>query len=188
MGTDILYHAEQRSKGKWHLLKDDTGNREFFYFGAERNYNLYDLLCGTIDPNTGLTARGFVAIAPRRGPPSDYPPRKAYDECDYSWVLLQELIDYPWEQRLRHVRAFVDAGNFRAYLNGADFRYFPVSPPHLDCPVRFPRPEWIIVPQGKMLDGVSSKSTTNIYTEIEFTRPYDVSSCGQILTDTIPKL
>jgi len=124
---------------------------------------VWDLLCGDIDPNTGLTYIGFVPIAP-----PDYPSRKDYSEFGYTWVLLQELIDYPWEMRQRHFQAYFDAGNFRAYLDGAKFRSFPVVPPRLESPIQYPRPEWLIVSQEQMLElAVSGRSPSNCYTKIE---------------------
>lgn len=189
MGTDILFQAERKVGEKWKVLTDATGSSDFFFFGDDRNKQVWDLLCGDIDPKTGLTFYGFVPIAPRRGAPPDYPPRKDYAQQGYSWVTLRELIDYPWEMRQRHVRAFVDSGNFRAYLDGATFRSFPVVPLHLDPPIRYPLPEWKIISQERMLELlVSGQPHANCYTEIQYMQPYDVSACFRIVTNTIPIL
>lgn len=192
MGTLIVYQAERNVGGKWSVLKDRAGQRDFFFFGTEQDRVFWDILCGEIDPQTGETYYGFVPIASLRGPPPDYPTGRPHGYVDHgtSWLLLQELIDYPWEAQTRKVRAFVDAASFRAYIDNDFFRYFAVTPPHLECPVRYPLAEWTIISQEQMLNLLcSSGSSANCYTEIEFMRPHDVSIFTErILTDTIPKL
>lgn len=189
MGTDILYHAEHREDGKWTQIVDESGDDEFFYFGAERNYELYEILCGTVEPESGLTSRGFEPIAPMRGVPDDYPPSNGDPYDGSSWLLLQELIDYPWEQKFRHFMGYANAVNYESFLNDERFRFSPVTPRHPYNSQPFPKPEWTIVTNEQMLDLIVSEDAVpdNVYTQIEFSKSY-VSSVPHILTDTIPKL
>jgi len=189
MGTDIIYHAEKRLDEKWVEVKDANGEREFFYFGAERNYDLYEILCGSIEPETGLTSRGFEPIAPMRGVPVDYPSNRGGDDDASSWVLLKELIDFPWMEKLRHFAGYANARNFKLFLENGRFRFSPVSPRHPYSPHSFPRPEWEVVTNDEMLDLITSETVVpdNVYTHIEFSRTY-AQSAPHVLSDTIPKL
>ncbi|MEZ6129021.1 MAG: hypothetical protein R3C59_10080 [Planctomycetaceae bacterium] len=190
MGTDILYHAEKHVDGKWSILTDESGDREFFYFGAERNYELYEILCGTVEPETGLTSRGFEPIAPLRGVPDDYPPLPDNRNDDgHSWLLLKELIDFPWEEKQRHWEGFANAENFRLFLEGGRFRFSPTKPRHPYSPVPFPKPEWRVVSNDEMFDLICGWEPVpdNVFTPIEFDRTY-YSSAPYIRLNTIPML
>lgn len=180
-----------RVDGLWKKLTGESGEQEFFYFGAERNYDLYDILCGEVDPVTGLTGRGFRPIAPRRGLPPDLPKisEEQQLELGYSWLTLQELIDFPWRELKRQFVGFADAENFLKFLNNERFRFSPTQPRHPYSPVSFPKKEWEVVSNDRLFDLATGYAAVpdHIYTEIEFTRGYDIPGHG-ILTETIPTL
>ena len=190
MGTDIFYHAELRTDdGNWETIFDESGQEEFFYFGGGRNYELYEILCGKVDPETNLTSRGFEPIAPRRGHPDELKRANVDDDDGRSWLLLQELIDVQWETKFRHFVGYANAENFRLFFDGDRFRFSPVSPKHPYNSQAFPKPEWTVVSNDEMLELLVGETEVpdNVYTQIEFSRSY-AEAAPYILTDTIPKL
>lgn len=108
MGADIHYFAEKRTEDGWEYLPGS------FYFGGERNYSLFSILAGV-----RRRAGDPEQIAPVRGMPADLSAgglqliadmgHDSFDEFvqddlahhSHSWVLLKELIDYPWH-RIKH--------------------------------------------------------------------------------------
>jgi hypothetical protein len=122
MGTDIHCFAERRSAAGWEPCYDLNSTtdeeRSFlpFYCGQERNYELFALLAGV----RRLTNEGFQPIAPVRGLPEDLSPavREVALSQDgmwghnHTWLSLQELLAYPWQETKRTVRVHVDAAGF----------------------------------------------------------------------------
>ena len=191
MGTDMLYHAECRVGDKWEVLTGENGNEDFFNFGGERNYDFFDFLSGEPDPDTGLSSRGVEPIVPRRGIPDDYPPMipEKVLEYGYSWLLLQELVDFPWKEKLRLYRGYIDGENFGAWLNNKRFRFSPTIPKHPYTLRPFPYKEWTVVSNEEMLDLITRPGPIDplIYTTLEYTRTY-YECFPYVLYETIPKL
>lgn len=217
MGTDIFYLAEKRVGDHWEPAfetfafsdPDDPDGSRFlyhedeFYFGANRNYELYEILAGTIDKETGLTSRGFEPISPPRGYPDDLSDAvrqlwrdpadpKGCNGCyGFSWLLLKELIDFPWKEKERTFVGCADAENHPLFSSGQRFKYRQVSPKVLySCQdlKDYPLPEWDIVSNEEMQwridSGTASEQT---WTQITYSRSYAGPGQG-ILNDTIPKL
>jgi hypothetical protein len=236
MGTDISYLAEKRVGDHWEPAfdtyheTDDPDEPRFlyhknqFYFAGNRNYELYEILAGTVDDETGLTSRGFEPISPPRGYPDDLSEavRKTLgDGSDdssfgHSWLLLQELIDFPWKEKMRTFVGFVDADNYQLFSSGQRFKMQQVSPKVLNsCQdlKEYPLPEWDVVSNEEMQYRISTETfdqpddvqaalrrmqlgmkpeprrdpRERLRTRIQFQESYAIPGHG-ILMDTIPKL
>lgn len=106
MGTDIHLFVERRTPDGWESL--DTwieGRRGYAYpswdnrFYSDRNYDLFAVLADV--RNSG----GFKPISPSRGLPGDLSPNlRKYsqlgDNHNHSWLMLRELVEYDWDQRV----------------------------------------------------------------------------------------
>ena len=196
MGTDISYFAELLSpNGVWEMLDVE------FYFGGNRNYELFDILAG-------VRERGFEQIVAPRGLPQDIlqninsHPAFVCDNDDYndayeafcenchtpSWLLLQELIDFPWHEKVRTTTGYVDSENYQLRKDAQPYRYTPLSPPH---PIRrkpVPEPEWIIVTDAEMEQHLADGTATERM-HCLFSNQQSYAVAGRfILENTIPKL
>ncbi len=216
MGTDIIYLAEKRVGDHWepafdtYYEPDDPDEPRFldhegeFYFGAERNYELYQILAGTVDKETGLTSRGFEPISPPRGYPDDLsdavreqwgiprdPAGHSRSSDDGSWLLLKELIDFPWQEKQRTFVGYANAENYAKFAAGQPFKYRQVSPKVLyscDDLKKYPLPEWDVVSNEEMQRRVDNSTVTDeTWTKITYHQSYAIPGHG-ILVDTIPKL
>lgn len=216
MGTDIFYLAEKRVDDHWEPAfetyyepPDPDGQRildheEQFYFGGNRNYELYQILAGFVEQETGLTSRGFEPISPPRGYPEDVSEaiRQQWGDLDspeardsgcfgLSWLLLKELIDFPWHEKQRTFVGYVNAENYRKFAAGQPFRFRQVSPKVLyscDDLKEYPLPEWDVVSNEEMQRRIDSSTVTEqTWTKITYSQSYAIPGHG-ILVDTIPKL
>ena len=219
MGTDIHYYAEKRTGDHWEPAfqtyyedENDLEDRslwhgEQFYFGSDRNYELYQILSWTVDSDTGLTSRGFAPISPPRGLPADLSPEIrmiARDPNDpetwekhslfgHSWLLLRELMDFPWKETFRRFIGFVNAEDYSLFRAGKPFRMQQVSPrvlygcKDLDA---YPKPEWNVVSNEQMeqmIRAATEPVSDRLWTQIEYQESYAIPG-HHILADTIPKL
>ena len=123
------YLAEKRVDDHWepafetYYEPDDPDAERFldheeeFYFGGNRNYELYQILAGYVEPETGLTSRGFEPISPPRGYPEDVSDavRQQWGDLDspeardsgcfgLSWLLLQGTDRLPLAREAADVR------------------------------------------------------------------------------------
>lgn len=126
MGTDIHLFVETRNHetGAWELA---TGAPAFF----DRDYDAFAILAG-VRNGKGFAGcdmgDGFVPIAEPRGLPNDMSQRlleKRYDlgEHSFSWLTLDELLRYNWNQRTS-LRGTVGPKEFVSFqVNGAPYRY-----------------------------------------------------------------
>ena len=110
---------------------------------------------------------------------------------DGSWLLLKELIDFPWHEKQRTFVGFVDAENYPKFAAGQPFRYRQVSPKVLyscDDLKQYPLPEWDVVSNDEMQRRLDSGTVTDeTWTKITYHQSYAVPG-HWILVDTIPKL
>ena len=213
MGTDIHYFAEKRVGDHWEPAfdsyyddPDEPEDRELwhgdqFYFGAERNYELFQILAGVVEPETGLTSRGFLPISEPRGLPDDLSAAvraiatKASDPDDgyfgHSWLLLKELIEFPWKGKFRTFIGFVNTDNYSSFKAERPFRMQQVSPKVLyNCAdlKSYPRPEWEVVSNEEMERRIEQGAVSeNLWTKITYTRSYAIPG-HYILANTIPTL
>ena len=238
MGTDITYLAEKRVGDHWepafdtYLESGDPDEPRFlyhgnqFYFAGDRNYELYQILAGTVDAKTGLTSRGFEPISPPRGYPNDLsyavrqvlgdPDGESPDSFGGSWLLLQELIEFPWKDKERTFIGLVDAENYSLFKAGQPFKMEQVtpqilyrcqdvkgsvaSPKHVIsneemeswiATETFDQPDDLQAALSRMDEGLPSQPRydprENLRTEIEYQQSYAIAGHG-ILVDTIPKL
>lgn len=212
MGTDIHYFAEKRVGDRWEpafkmcneaVDQDEEGEwpGEDFYFGSERNYELFQILAGIVEKETGLTSRGFEPISPPRGLPDDLSAEGAATAADtvdpedgyfgHSWLMLRELMEFPWREKRREFIGFVNAENYRLFQSEQPFRMHQVSPKVLySCAdlKSYPLSEWDVVSNDEMdrrlREGTVSDRT---WTKIIYTQSYAIAG-HYILEDTIPKL
>src|SRR5262245_17441987 len=121
MGTDIHYFAERRTENGWEPCYGDKVGEDGkpylldFYCGEERNYCLFAILAGVVR----LTNGGFEPICPPRGYPADASfPGPGEDGCCYhnaTWLTLKELLEFPWYEKKRHFRVWVDAEQYEVF-------------------------------------------------------------------------
>lgn len=139
MGCDIHMYAEVKNSGIWHtvgrIFKDDYHRPENlttirrYDDGSEwennklytlhpyhdRNYRLFSILAGVRNSD------GIVPIANPRGIPNDVSKFVKHEVKEYgdnghshSWLSLQELEDYPWDEMITS-RAFVDQEGYQTF-------------------------------------------------------------------------
>lgn len=106
MGVDILEQYERRQGGRWevvNLCQDDQGTGATCPACLERNAELFGILAGV------RSVYHVAPVAPRRGLPEDVSPDVAarwgavQDDPDLfgvSWVGLDELLAYDWDQTI----------------------------------------------------------------------------------------
>jgi hypothetical protein len=187
MGTDISYHAERRTKGGWEVCLgdelDECGQpcHLRFYCGEERNYALFAILAGV----KRLTNGGIEPIVPPRGFPADSPvvgsraaEPESFDSHNRTWLILAELLQFPWQEKQLHCDGYVDAANY--------LRYRATGRPeamHGGVP-----PDWRSVTNREM-DRLAEESTQadKVVTLISFAVPY-AEFAGPFLTETLPLL
>jgi len=109
-----------------------------FYLGENANYQLFDTI-------TGVRERGFEQIVAPRGLPADvlqnFASHPAFDDEDEnegygityeelcqenhtpSWLLRQELIDFPWQGKIRTTTGYVDPENYQLRKTAKASRY-----------------------------------------------------------------
>jgi hypothetical protein len=174
MGTDINYFAERYEAGRWVPAFAEspgatTGHEIYhgdkFYFGGDRNYELFEILAGIVDTRTGLTTRGFRPISSPRGLPTDLSAVIAQLAAEtktyrHSWLLLQELIRFPWHDTFRAFSGYLNAENYRKFMAGEPYQWKQVDPPHPRQivreakPEKFPLPEWQVISNQEMQERV----------------------------------
>jgi hypothetical protein len=238
MGTDISYLAEKRVGDHWEPAFDTylgagdpdepriLSHENQFYFAGDRNYELYQILAWTADEKTGLTSRGFEPISPPRGYPADLsdavretmgdPAEESPDCFGHSWLLLQELIDFPWQEKKRTIVGLVDVENYPLFKCGNPYQMQQISPrypKHCKGSKGRPEPAEKIISNQEMERWINSESfddadalqvalqrmdaglkperrrnpRDDLWTQIEYQQSYTVAGHG-ILIDTIPKL
>lgn len=127
MGTDIHIYAERRINGIWELC-------DGLNFPCENGRN-YELFCILADVER-MTNQGFEAISPPRGLPIDLSAQiqnsadeeREFGMCchNHSWLLLRELLDFPWDKKKVTIRGYVDAEQYIAFkANGELDRFVP---------------------------------------------------------------
>lgn len=123
MGTDIHPMAQRRENGTWRWVEWpgaregwDSRSRSQLHTIEDRNYQLFAVLAG-VRNGTGfagvVTGEPVEPISEPRGLPSDCElpdsnrfNQRIYDEPDepdlgdhsQSWILLREILDYPWDE------------------------------------------------------------------------------------------
>ena len=121
MGTDIEMFAEKRDGFGWKpcfpLRRNKFGNPCMTeVYRNDRNYALFRILA-----NVGrLTNQGIGPVFPPRGLPDDLSPELAtladfiadYDSHNYSWLLLRELLEFPWYEEKHGGRILADHCNY----------------------------------------------------------------------------
>lgn len=167
MGTDIFDFVERlEDDGSWRCVAEEL------YFGADRCYALFGILAG-------VRSGGIQPIVPPRGLPthlvdefSAHPylsdRADSYQEFleDYhsaSWLMLSELISFPWETTYRQFPAYLNADEFSKRERGAAYEYERVSCRYPDdsAPVPCPKPGWQIVSQSEMRSHVVDGTATS---------------------------
>lgn len=174
MGTDIQYFAETWIGGQWkpafgdfHSTEDDQelSHRNKFYFGGDRSYELLEILADTIDPGSGHTLRGFQPISSPRGIPADVSPvigslAAEHGTYRHSWLLLRELIDFPWHTTFRKFAGYVNAENFALFKAGKPYQWDQLLPVPQKLILRgvksakFPLVDWQVISTQEMEDQI----------------------------------
>ena len=191
MGADIHVFVEQYRSHSWRkvvevdwaelgvVCDDDADDDEPWpiYFGMGRN-------------------RGFWAILNEfwgnRGLPSDVSEtirtRWEKEDCagGASWVMLQELIDFPWN-RVTPYNGLVDGANFQRHQSGKPFSCYRQWSAN-EKPVTMPIQGRKIVSCQEMEERIASGNVPpNYYTLIAFSTSY--GEYGDLLYRyTIPRL
>ena len=194
MGTDIHAFAERRGPAGWEPCYESgetTEGEPFFlrfYCGQERNYELFAILAGV----RRLTNDGFQPIAPCKGLPDDLSPpvREAAESPDglwghnYTWLTLQELLDYPWFETKRTVRAHVDAEGFRQFRTGGR----PSQAYFLCGTGQEERNSPLLIANDEMERLIKEdQETQGMLTEVVFEEPV-AAYCHYFVSETIPLL
>lgn len=194
MGTDIHYWAERRTNGLWEACSvagksADGGPRLLeFYCGEERNYCLFAILAGV----ERLTNHGFEPIVAPRGLPTDSPlvqpspgrRRKRNDEYGHNatWLLLRELLEFPWHEKKRLCTGYVDAEQyFNFKLDGRPDQYL------LKGATCGPARETISNEEmERLIDG--GRTTDGLWTLIFFEEQPYADYAGPFITETLQVL
>lgn len=114
MSHDVFAFAERNLDGRWQLAEPAWWEEEA-YFGyptgkkmirlvglnLEQNYELFAILAGVRNGRFDITP-----ISTLRGFPSDASPEATLEygrarEWSWSWLLLSELEDFDWEERVQ---------------------------------------------------------------------------------------
>ena len=149
MGTDIHLYAEIHRNGKWEPIpkpekkewsKGKTVPVESTEIG--RPYKLFAALAGVCQDNLRRTMYAVVEpISEPRGFPEDmndfYKKYFSENQCGldfgHSWLLLQEIIDYDWENQYvtqwayvkhQYAHLFQDSASFPAEFPAGEKLYF----------------------------------------------------------------
>jgi hypothetical protein len=173
MGTDIMCCAERRTAGGWESCGDEFQNHnDDFYCGQERNYELYAILAAV----QRMTNDGFDPIVPPRGFPEDSPSAAEVGAGhNATWLTLRELLDFPWHEKFRVYRGYVDETQFRCFRDRGRPESFAggdadvVSNDEMDRLIR---------------DGADAAGKQTL---IEFGVSY-AEFAGPFLTETLPRL
>jgi hypothetical protein len=117
MGTDIEMYAEKRDAGSWKPcfpLKEKRGEPCMTQiYRNDRNYALFRILADV----GRLTNQGIGPVFAPRGLPEDLSTELAtladfvadYDyPHNYSWLLLRELLEFPWYEEKHRSRILAD--------------------------------------------------------------------------------
>ena len=150
MGTDIYLYAEIKKNNGWHHLGGVEENPEYYpedepnaqllkpvEFYSTRNYNLFGILADVRNPN-GRTFdnQKFEVISPPRGLPKDLSPEiqnwlkdweweddEESDVSSPSWLLLSELLQFDWHNKVMRYEAMVDARVAHLFEDEKPFPY-----------------------------------------------------------------
>ena len=171
MGTDIHYWAERRTESGWEQCPLD------FYCGDERNYALFAILADV----KRMTNGGFEPIAPPRGFPPDSPLAAKSTEGgggyyhNETWLSLRELLDFPWHEKKREFRGWVDAEQYQVFKKTGQPQRFVDQTADLVSNEEMDR----LLREGGKTEG--------FLTMITFGIPY-AAFAGPFVTETLPKL
>jgi hypothetical protein len=206
VGTDIRYFAETKTPEGWKLANIHHGDNAPFYFGENRNYELFTILAGV--QRQGFREKLEPIDAPRGLPPDVSAPVLGYAKrwepyaYDHSWLTLRELRDFPWHEKKLWLRAYVDRENFRRFCETGMPERFACRPPATTacgraCEVRFPPSGWRIVSAQDMtalldfseeeIASLMECDPAQLRTQIKFGVPYS-RFCPALFSDTLPKL
>ena len=141
MGTDINIYAEINVNNKWQPIPEPKATRwsngkvmpvEAVTCG--RDYELYSILVGVTGGLDWKTRYAVVnPIAYPRGMPEDlndfYKESLAedfdpeYGSFVHSWLVVQEIIDYDWDNQFVSYRAYVNSKYASLFKDDEDFPY-----------------------------------------------------------------
>jgi hypothetical protein len=155
MGTDMWIYAEYKKNGKWNLIGEIESNTDYPREGKNaqqykpkeiydgRDYNLFAILADVRNPTgTSLNNQKYDVISLPRGLPQDLSLEmtqwlKHWEDgvAWPSWLLLQEILDFDWENKIMVHQAMVEPSV--AYLFGNGRNKFPYQQWPEDIPIRY---------------------------------------------------
>ena len=139
MGTDITLYAEINNDGQWQPIPEPSITHwsegkvvpiEPISWG--RPYELFTVLAGAATYKVHTVHRKIKTIAEPRGFPEDmnlfYQQAFKGEELDccnfcHSWLLVQEIIDFDWDNQFVIHEAYVELENTHLFHEDKNFPY-----------------------------------------------------------------
>jgi hypothetical protein len=144
MGLDITIWAERRTDAGWEACYRPTaGPRRprliYFYPQDTRDRQLFAILGGAWWDGCETSGYQFYPIQLPRGLPDDslylnaMPPERRDDlaalaaDFNATWYTLRELLDFPWHEKKRRSRGYVNGEEYAHYLvEGREYTLGPL--------------------------------------------------------------
>lgn len=211
MGTDIHMVLQTRNdSGSWRLQKrpigldkwrDEWDEKEqdggsFYRWYSSRNYDLFAILADVRNGSgfAGVdTGDGFKPISMPRGFPDDFNLDGEYNDQfhgvwmgdhDFSWLMVKELVDYPWADLSTKRRGVVSIDEYKEWKKQG------MGWPKSFCGGVF-GPNIITVDIAAMEDYVSGKLPLplgyKVYTTIDWKTTYQ-ECCKEFVDKWIPEM
>lgn len=202
MGCDIHFYVECKEGEQWFSADEWTPNKYYEMYReserpmtveyerrmyTERNYDLFAILANVRNGRgfAGIkTGEGFKPIALPRGLPADVSPEVrgesdgwGEDGHSHSWLTVQELLDYDWDQSTTHT-GVVDAANYLVWRHEGKPRAWAGD-------VAGTRVKHVSAEEIER--AISFGHSEGLYTRVEWSEPYR-RSVGRFLEETLPKL